>query len=1072
MNQNSFITNYDTLLDNIINNILPKSVSTDILVGYFYFSGYQELYKNLKDKQVRILVGLDIDSKFKNIREVDIFTRDGFSRSQIRDDYYAQLLHLCNNSDFIDKEERLKAFSDFCEKIQNGTLEVRKTEQPCHAKLYIFKYNDDCNEKGEQPGTIITGSSNLSRFGLADQIEINKRITDKTHYADSETIFNALWETSIDVLSKKTFEDFKKKVLNKTWFDKIYSPYHIFLRVLNEYFTIPAPENLLTPYDITNGKYSNLKYQYDAVSMAINALNNHNGAIIADVVGLGKSIIASTVARNVKKRTIIVCPPHLIRQWSDYRDDFGFTARIISCGAIEEALNIYLERENEQHLIIIDEAHRFRNEYTKDYAMLHNLCSGNKVLLLTATPFNNRPEDIYSLIKLFQIPSKSTLKTVTNLGHTFRSLISEYKKLDEKRKKKKIDKIGLDTEAKHIANKIRSVISPLVIRRSRIDLNEIPEYAEDLKKQQFQIITPEDPEQLEYDLLDLKDLYKSTLDKISDKTGVNKGATFKAARYSPMQYVEAKYQKELSEKLKEEYDVDYNMLVGRQMNVADFMRRMLVSRFESSLKAFECSLTSMIKSAQTILVWVDKVKKVPVFKKGNIPNPYELYEGSDDLIEITETFEKYKERGFFDIDIQYLRDDFVKDVKSDIKLLESIKQDWFNKSIKDYKLNSFIEILKNKIKKEPERKIVVFSGYADTVDYLGKELTDAGLNVFSYTSKNASKDNKELIRLNFDAGISKTFQKNDFDILVATDAISEGYNLHRAGMIINYDIPYNPTRVIQRIGRINRVNRKVFDKLYIYNYFPTSIGEEDVKAKEISTLKMAMIHAIMGEDTKVLTSDEEVQSFFVAKYREAMSNQESESWDVKYRKLLNEAKGTEDYRRALNLPYRARTARKGDVKGVVIFGKKGNDYVFKMSDGENIKQLTSEEALDLFSAVSTESGVKLSKDFYRKYNHVKEHLFSSEDKAVKEKDLLNAVNKLKVIYKNDILPKDYVKDLIKATSKDCLSGYELRVINQLKPEEYKELENKITSDYIKRIFDTRKKIDEGEEILILSEEII
>ena len=137
------------------------------------------------------------------------------------------------------------------------------------------------------------------------------------------------------------------------------------------------------------------------------------------------------------------------------------------------------------------------------------------------------------------------------------------------------------------------------------------------------------------------------------------------------------------------------------------------------------------------------------------------------------------------------------------------------------------------------------------------------LKVMKFTSEDATTANREKIRLNFDAGLPKELQKDDFDILIATDAISEGYNLNRAGEIFNYDIPYNPTRVIQRIGRINRINKNVFSHLYIFNFFPTEVGEAETRTREISTLKMAMIHAIMGEDTKVLTSDEEVQSFFV-----------------------------------------------------------------------------------------------------------------------------------------------------------------------------------------------------------------
>ena len=167
--------------------------------------------------------------------------------------------------------------------------------------------------------------------------------------------------------------------------------------------------------------------------LALKSLENHNGAIIADVVGLGKSIVASTVARNLRLRTIIISPPHLCRQWEEYKDEFGFTASVFSSGKIEDAVSHYqnIVKADEQFLIIIDEAHRFRNEYTQDYALLHNLCTGNKVLLLSATPFNNQPSDIYSLIKLFQIPSHSTLKTVENLGVAFKQLIDKYRELRE-----------------------------------------------------------------------------------------------------------------------------------------------------------------------------------------------------------------------------------------------------------------------------------------------------------------------------------------------------------------------------------------------------------------------------------------------------------------------------------------------------------------------------------------------------------------------------------------------------------------------------------------------------------------
>lgn len=161
------------------------------------------------------------------------------------------------------------------------------------------------------------------------------------------------------------------------------------------------------------------------------------------------------------------------------------------------------KKDDEQFLIIIDEAHRFRNEYTQDYALLHNLCLGNKVILLTATPFNNQPADIYALIKLFQIPSRSTLKTVENLGAAFKDLIARYKVLREGQRTGKATENEIKSEINSIAKKIRSIISPLVVRRSRLDLLDIPEYADDMKQQNIQLVLPNDPEELTYDFLAL-----------------------------------------------------------------------------------------------------------------------------------------------------------------------------------------------------------------------------------------------------------------------------------------------------------------------------------------------------------------------------------------------------------------------------------------------------------------------------------------------------------------------------------------------------------------------------------------
>ena len=938
----NLITNQDLFLSEIINNILPGCNKACFLVGYFYFSGFQELSKQLQDKHLRILVGLDIERSLANgIREIDDYTQRTKTRVQTRDEYYQGLVDIFNNTDFFDAERQIEAFKLFCDKISNGTLEIRKTLDPNHAKLYLFEYKPEHQSFTQQPGQMITGSSNLSVAGLKGRIELNTILRDPVYYNEGKELFDKLWETAVPVADLEHLPEFTEKVIKKIWMEKLYSPYAMFIRILQEYFSQPDDKNLLKPSDITDGIYTDLKYQLDAVQMAMKAIENHDGVIIADVVGLGKSVIASTVARNLHLRTIIVSPPHLKQQWEEYKDQFGFTASVFSSGKIEAALDHYrmIVRNNEQFLIIVDEAHKYKNEDIQDYSILHDLCMGNKVMLLTATPFNNRPNDIFSMLKLFQIPSKSTLKTVDDLGVAFRDLIKKYEEMAEAQRKKTMTDAEIKAESKRIAKQIRSIISPLVIRRSRLDLDEIPAYKADLKAQKIKTVIPEDPVSLSYNLGDDKDLYLRTLSKISptaeEKLAHKDDESFvyyKSARYKPSSYLtdDPELLEQLKRELEDKTGISLQLLLGRQASVSDFMRKMLVRRFESSVAAFKESLNSMIQSSESILRWIEKRDKIPVYKKGSLPDVDEFYETTDDDLsqEIEEAFEKYTDRGFFEIDMKYIkRDEYLGDMLSDLNLLRQIQEEWFGKEqvIRfDHKLTEFKAQLRFLRASDPKRKIVVFTEFADTANYLGESLKGEGLGIFKYTSGDSSTTSKKTIRENFDAGLKQDFQKDDYQILIATDAISEGYNLHRAGTVFNYDIPYNPTRVIQRIGRINRINKKMFDKLYIYNYFPTDIGEQETRTKQISTLKMAMIHAIMGEDTKALTSDEELNAFFKERYRKELASSEELSWDTKYRRILDSVKNTDIYQEAMSIPHRSRIGRKVEkpIQGVILCGKK------------------------------------------------------------------------------------------------------------------------------------------------------
>ncbi|MEA3306168.1 MAG: phospholipase D-like domain-containing protein, partial [Elusimicrobiota bacterium] len=634
---NQFITNQKKLLSDVINNILPNSQNLYFLVGYFYFSGFKELYKNLAGKDLKILVGLDIEKNLLNaVKEYQIIENRNISRGKIRTDYYKGLIKIFNETDFFDNKETQEAFTIFLEKIKNGTLEIKKTLEPNHAKLYLFENKDDFNQGGEYPGTLITGSSNLSRSGLKGQHEINVVFRNKAYFNEGLDIFKELWGNAVVIANKDNFNIFYDEVIKHLWYEKLPSPYLMYIRVLLEYFKIEDKRKIDLPRKITKGKYINLKYQTDAIKLALSILEKHDGVIISDVVGLGKSIIASAVAYNLRLKTIIIAPPHLRDQWEEYDYLFNLQTKVYSSGLIEEALKN--DAVDEADVIIVDEAHKYRNPDSSDYGHLHQLCSNKKVILLTATPFNNKPQDIFSMIRLFQVPRKSTIRTVDNLSYKFHELVKEYKAIEKAQKEKTSGKAEIKRKVADISKKIRDMLSPIVIRRSRLDLQEIKAYRDDLKIQKIEFPKVEAPELLEYNLGELSELYKTTLETIAPEDKAMPGVVsrsyahqttklkgFQGVRYKPTAYLKEKHIGKWAKAL----NVDKNLLGQIQTNLAKFMKWMLVRRFESSMRSFEKSLNSIISSSEFVKEYYEKFGKVPIYKKGKLPDADALIKQAD-----------------------------------------------------------------------------------------------------------------------------------------------------------------------------------------------------------------------------------------------------------------------------------------------------------------------------------------------------------------------------------------------------------------------------------------------------------
>ena len=495
----SIIDNREKSMLDSLKNALKQAETVDILTAFFYFSGYNALAEELKTKKIRILVGNTIDPDAieelcRTVRDgqnelLETYAVRGYGRLnsfQKKESYIKSFVDMFNKSSLseqFDSTDSQEIFKMFIDKIKDGSLEIRMTAEQNHAKAYILTNKIEYSRDNNQKGVVFSGSSNFTFNGLLGQGEMNECFSSNEKYDENKEKFEELWNDSksIDICVNSETEEFEERLKKTLWIFAQPEPYKIFTRILYEMFSFTDESEVRTPSEITSGKFLNFKYQIDAVKLGVECINKNNGVIIADVVGLGKSIIASAIAYNLDiRKTVIIAPPHLVDQWNDYQQEFGLRGvKVYSSGKIAEVYENYSD-DSEPILYIIDEAHRYRNELSNDYQMLHQLTrsnSENKVILLTATPYNNRPQDLFALIKLFQTPSRSTINSVDNLGVKFHELIAKYNKL-EREGKKNLD-IEIKNELDKLSDDLRVLIDPVIIRRSRIDLQQIKDYADE-----------------------------------------------------------------------------------------------------------------------------------------------------------------------------------------------------------------------------------------------------------------------------------------------------------------------------------------------------------------------------------------------------------------------------------------------------------------------------------------------------------------------------------------------------------------------------------------------------------------
>ena len=847
--------------------------SFDVLVGYFFVSGFHQLYPSLEQtEKIRILVGLRTDRKAVDLLEqakIEQGQLDFHSQAEAKEATQNDLVQeLQESQDTAQIEAGVRKFVEW---VRSGKLEIRAyPSEKLHAKVYIMTFHDTDRDKGR----VITGSSNLTQAGLRDNLEFNVELKARADYEFSLAKFNELWKTAVEI--NQTFVDAIEK---KSPFAH-FSPYDLYLKFLYEYFkdSLNRAEELDDSY--LPDSFKKLRYQEEAVLGAKRIIEEYGGVFLSDVVGLGKTYMSALLARELEGRTLVIAPPALLDRnnpgsWPNVFGDFGVRQTDFeSLGKLDDLLKRDISRYSN---VFIDESHRFRTETNQTYEKLAQICRGKRVILVSATPLNNSPTDILSQIKLFQNGKNSTIPNQRNLEAFFNGLQRKLKGLD-----RQADREEYFTIVRSNANSIRDrVLKYLMIRRTRGEI--IKYYGEDLAQQGLRFPDVADPEPLFYTFSEREEkAFTETISRIV--------LDFKYSRYKPLS---PEYYKGEVDQLDQQ----------RQVNLAKFMRILLVKRLESSFHAFRLTLERFIQSYER---FIHEVKNGFVYiSKKHINKLFSYLEaGDDDAIERLIDEEKAER-----IPTKEFRPEFLSDLTNDLKVLREVHKLWEGIH-REPKWVAFEKVLTTR--PELKGKLIIFTESKETAEHLAEKIAasvDPRVLCFSGQSDRSV---RETIIDNFDA---KAYQpKDDYRIVVTTDVLSEGVNLHRSNTVINYDIPWNPTRLMQRVGRVNRVDTK-FDRIQTFNFFPSEQGNDLIKLKESAEAKIQAFIEMLGADARLLTEGEEVKShdlFDQLNSKKTITgedgNEESElEYLTEIRRIRDEAPDL--FERIKRLPKKARSTR-------------------------------------------------------------------------------------------------------------------------------------------------------------------
>lgn len=1063
--------------------ILAEGVDKiQIATGYWDIPGMTLVLNELKsflereETSFELLIGKDpyvYTSMIKNPKYKDATYPYDFIRTDIHDleikEEYEDVIKLL-----------LKYGGSSKIQIRIYTKNSKEEDEFLHSKCYIFS--------GSSHSFGIVGSSNFTKKGLLGNAELNYLETDParitarpTHGSNAKG--HICWFEEKWKLSKEWTQEFLEQIIKKSpiYIDiqkntaQEFSPYEQYIKLLQLQFGDVVDKNLGQEIEsYLPAKVHKLDYQIEAVKRCISIMHEHGGFMLADVVGLGKTIIGTLIIKRFlsvpendgrERKVLIITPPAIQSGWkktiamfdkdSDEKIapyiDFITTGRIANVteeddweenddDSADSGEFVGTLQDKNYGFIVIDESHKFRNSTTFMYRSLDELIikigSNTGVYpyigLLSATPQNNRPNDLKNQIYLFERNrNDSTLKKAEsgNIEKFFADVNREYDLLINNRSNITEEERKQRLEA--VSKKLRDcVLSDILERRTRTDVEKY--YKEDMESQGLVFPKIVGPNTLKYIMDDeLAQLFSDTMTIIAPNQNERllTNEWLKYSRYRAIEYFvdPANEQKHTGRGNRGVNDV------ARQM--ATIMQILLVKRLESSFTAFTQSLFNLRRYTENMIrMWENNT----IFVCPQINVNQELdYEAktkkrggkvsfNDCVEEIRLKIQKLTNQGRNERgqNAEYKRNDFKEEyysqLKEDYNLISNLCDRWAKNS-QDPKFDAFKENIKPELfnpEKNTSGKLVIFSEAIDTVQALARAVKAKGYKPLVITAANRDEMEK-TIEENFDANYEGEW-KDEYNVIITTEVLAEGVNLHRANVILNYDTPWNSTRLMQRIGRVNRIGSKE-PFVYVYNFMPSAEGDAQIELVRKAHTKLQSFHILFGEDSKIFSDEESVVHYDIAK---AIEGEESPMQQYVYELKQYKETHTERYKQIeqTNEGWEIAQATNGTAYFIVKAPRSAKlaINIHTAEDSQSKAQIIS--LLELLEAMRVDESAQrialpdnwqqLSADAIKTYNQYFVHINKSRA-GDKRTQALQIIVKL---YNNDTI-SEKSKELLKNTRK-------------------------------------------------------